>query len=174
MEKLTRSDLMSLEDYAAVRADFRQKAMAHKRNRIVPVGEHVTLHFEDRLTMQYQLQEVLRAEKIFDAEEIEGELRTSVASSWRVLSGSRIARGSGSGIWSLSMQSPMRIWSATPKTKHRPSTICVFRSTTKWRQRRRPVLRSRSELIMKITPSASTRWLPISETPSPATSQLPE
>lgn len=74
MEKLTRSDLMSLEDYAAVRADFRQKAMAHKRNRIVPVGEHVTLHFEDRLTMQYQLQEVLRAEKIFDAEEIEGEL----------------------------------------------------------------------------------------------------
>lgn len=74
MDKLRRSDLMSLEDYAAIRADFRTKAMAHKKNRIIPVGSNVTLHFEDRMTMQYQLQEVLRAEKIFDAEEIEGEL----------------------------------------------------------------------------------------------------
>lgn len=74
MDKLTRSDLMSLEDYAAVREDFRLKAMAYKKNRIIPVGSNVTLHFEDRTTMQYQLQEVLRAEKIFDAQEIEGEL----------------------------------------------------------------------------------------------------
>jgi len=74
MNKLNRSDLLSLEDYAASRAEYRAKAMAHKKNRIVPVGGHVSLHFEDRVTMQYQVQEVLRAEKIFDGNEIEGEL----------------------------------------------------------------------------------------------------
>jgi len=71
---LTPEDLISLEDYARMRPEFRQKSIAHKRVRTVHVGPHVTLLFEDRLTMQYQLQEVLRAEKIFEQDEIKEEL----------------------------------------------------------------------------------------------------
>jgi hypothetical protein len=74
MHKLTRKDLYSLEDYAQVRADFRARIMAHKKNRQVPIGAHVTLYFEDRLTMQYQVQEMLRVERIFEQEGIEDEL----------------------------------------------------------------------------------------------------
>ncbi len=76
MEKLTREDLYSLEAYDEIRPEFRQRIMAHKKNRIVPVGDHVKLHFEDRLLMQYQIQEMLRAEKIFKADEIQEELDT--------------------------------------------------------------------------------------------------
>ncbi len=65
---------MSLEEYETVRSQFRQRVRNHKKNRIVMLGEHVALHFEDRLTMQYQVQEVLRAEKIFQADAIEAEL----------------------------------------------------------------------------------------------------
>lgn len=67
-------DLMSLEQYSKTREDFRKKSMAHKRIRTVHVGPHVTLLFEDRLTMQYQLQEVLRVEKIFEQADILEEL----------------------------------------------------------------------------------------------------
>jgi hypothetical protein len=74
MEKLTRKDLYSLEDYNEMRPEFRRKIMEHKKNRIIAVGDHVKLHFEDRLLMQYQVQEMLRAEKIFDAEGIQEEL----------------------------------------------------------------------------------------------------
>jgi len=74
MQKLTRDDLYSLEDYAQVRGDFRAKVMAHKKNRQVPIGAHATLYFEDRLTMQYQVQEMLRVERIFEREGIEDEL----------------------------------------------------------------------------------------------------
>lgn len=74
MDKLSREDLYSLEGYAEVRSDFRAKVMAHKRERQCNLGEHVTLYFEDRLTMQYQVQEMLRIERIFEPEEIEGEL----------------------------------------------------------------------------------------------------
>lgn len=74
MQPLTRADLMSLEDYAAARAEFRRRVIAHKKNRVVAIGEHVTLHFEDRLTIQYQIQEILRAEKIFEAAGITEEL----------------------------------------------------------------------------------------------------
>jgi hypothetical protein len=74
MQKLTRDDLYSLEDYAQVRADFRAKVMAHKKSRQVPIGAHATLYFEDRLTMQYQVQEMLRVERIFEREGIEEEL----------------------------------------------------------------------------------------------------
>ena len=76
MQKLTRDDLYSLEDYAQVRGDFRAKVMAHKKNRQVPIGAHATLYFEDRLTMQYQVQEMLRVERIFEREGIEEELGT--------------------------------------------------------------------------------------------------
>lgn len=74
MTELTRDDLMSLEQYAAGRASFREKVMAHKRARRIALGPHVTLYFEDRLTIQYQVQEMLRAEKIFEPDGIQEEL----------------------------------------------------------------------------------------------------
>lgn len=74
MEKLKPQDLMTLEDYSEKRAEFRKEAVAHKEKRKVHIGGNATLFFEDRLTMQYQVQEVLRAEKIFDRAGIEDEL----------------------------------------------------------------------------------------------------
>ncbi|MFN4263139.1 MAG: DUF3501 family protein [Thioalkalivibrionaceae bacterium] len=74
MKKLTRDDLYSLEKYAEIRPEFRKSIMAHKKNRVVHVGPNLTLHFEDQKTMSYQVQEMLRAEKIFEAEGIEEEL----------------------------------------------------------------------------------------------------
>ena len=74
MNKLGRNDLYSLEEYATIRPEFRQQVMAHKKHRRVPIGEHATLYFEDRLTMQYQIQEMLRIEKIFEGNEIQEEL----------------------------------------------------------------------------------------------------
>ena len=74
MQKLTRDQLMPLEQYAKVRNDFRAKVMAHKKNRQVHIGPNATLYFEDRLTMHYQIQEMLRAERVFEAEGIEDEL----------------------------------------------------------------------------------------------------
>lgn len=72
--KLTREDLFSLEKYAEIRADLRARVMAHKRKRRAPLGPHATLSFEDRLTVQYQIQEMLRAERIFEAGAIQDEL----------------------------------------------------------------------------------------------------
>jgi len=74
MRKLKREDLWSLEEYHRERPAFRRKVMAHKRDRIVPIGPNATLHFEDRLTMHYQVQEMLRAERIFEPEGIQEEL----------------------------------------------------------------------------------------------------
>jgi hypothetical protein len=75
MDKLSRTDLYSLEEYAAKRKEFRARVMEHKRNRKVLIGPHATLYFEDRLTIQYQIQEMLRSERIFEAEGIEDELQ---------------------------------------------------------------------------------------------------
>ena len=74
MSKLSRDDLMSLEIYANERNEFRAKVMSHKKNRQVKIGDHCTLYFEDRLTIQYQIQEMLRIEKIFEADGIKEEL----------------------------------------------------------------------------------------------------
>lgn len=74
MEKLSRNSLWSLERYAVERPAFRARVMAHKRVRRVALGPHATLFFEDCLTMRYQVQEMLRAERIFEADEIQGEL----------------------------------------------------------------------------------------------------
>ncbi len=74
MAKLTRQDLFTLEKYAEIRNDFRARVIAHKKNRRVPLGEHAALYFEDALTMQYQVQEMLRIEKIFEAAGIQEEL----------------------------------------------------------------------------------------------------
>ena len=74
MERLSRADLMSLEQYSEQRADFRSRVLNHKRNRQVPIGPNATLYFEDRLTMQYQIQEMLRVERIFEIDGIQEEL----------------------------------------------------------------------------------------------------
>jgi hypothetical protein len=71
---LTRADLYGLETYAVERAAFRARVLAHKRARSLPLGEHVTLLFEDRLTVQYQIQEMLRIERIFEPQAIQAEL----------------------------------------------------------------------------------------------------
>jgi hypothetical protein len=74
MHALSPYDLLPLEQYARERADFRTRVLAHKRDRKVRIGEHVTLLFEDRLTIQYQIQEMLRVERIFEAAGIAEEL----------------------------------------------------------------------------------------------------
>ena len=71
---LTRNDLWPLEEYASRRDEFRKQVLAHKKRRQVALGPHATLYFEDQLTMQYQIQEMLRVERIFEAVEIEEEL----------------------------------------------------------------------------------------------------
>jgi len=75
MEKLTPQHLYSLEMYSDVRADFRTRVMEHKKNRQVQIGPHARLYFEDKLTIQYQVQEMLRAERIFERAGIEEELQ---------------------------------------------------------------------------------------------------
>jgi len=74
MQKLTRDNLISLERYAEERPAFRQKVIEHKRNRRLDLGTNAALYFEDFLTMQYQVQEMLRIERIFEADGINEEL----------------------------------------------------------------------------------------------------
>ena len=74
MRKLTRDALISLEKYAEIRDEFRAEVMRHKRDRRLALGTNATLYFEDRLTMQYQVQEMLRIERIFEAAGIDDEL----------------------------------------------------------------------------------------------------
>ena len=74
MQKLSREDLFSLEKYAEARSAFREKVLEHKKNRRLGLGTNAALYFEDRLTMQYQVQEMLRIEKIFEADGIREEL----------------------------------------------------------------------------------------------------
>jgi len=72
--RITPESLMTLEAYARARQGFRAKVIAHKKDRIVRLGEHVTLLFEDELTMRYQIQEMLRIERIFEEEGIRDEI----------------------------------------------------------------------------------------------------
>ena len=74
MEKLSHETLMGLEEYARNRADFRARVIEHKKDRRVAIGDHAALYFEDAFTMQYQVQEMLRIEKIFEPEGIQEEL----------------------------------------------------------------------------------------------------
>jgi hypothetical protein len=74
MPRIDLASLMSLETYARERPQFRARVMAHKKDRAIPLGEHVTLLFEDELTIRYQVQEMLRAERIFEEAGIRGEL----------------------------------------------------------------------------------------------------
>ena len=74
MAAITRQSLLSLEAYAKARAEFRDRVLAHKKARTVHLGEHVTLLFEDELTVRYQIQEMLRIEKVFEEAGIQDEL----------------------------------------------------------------------------------------------------
>jgi len=74
MQLLTPEDLYTLEKYSGMRAEFRTQVMAHKKPRHIALGPNATLYFEDRLTMQYQIQEILRIEKVFEREGILEEL----------------------------------------------------------------------------------------------------
>jgi hypothetical protein len=74
MQKLVEADLLSLERYSRERPEFRARVIAHKKNRQVSVGQNTMWLFEDRLTVQYQVQEMLRTERIFEAEGIAEEL----------------------------------------------------------------------------------------------------
>jgi hypothetical protein len=74
VNKLTPADLLSLEKYSRERSEFRARVMAHKRNRQLLVGPNTLWLFEDRITVQYQIQEMLRTERIFEAEGIAEEL----------------------------------------------------------------------------------------------------
>lgn len=71
---ISRDDLMSLEEYAKARPEFRQKVLDHKKPRQIALGPNATLYFEDRLTLLYQIQEMLRIEKVFEPEGINDEL----------------------------------------------------------------------------------------------------
>ena len=72
--RLARADLMSLEQYSTARKEFRARVLEHKRDRMVSIGPNATWAFEDRLTIQYQVQEMLRVERIFEAAGIQDEL----------------------------------------------------------------------------------------------------
>src|SRR5210317_386390 len=74
MQTITRDDLMSLEQYAEKRGEFRQQVLEHKKHRQIALGPNATLYFEDRLTLLYQIQEMLRIEKVFEADGINEEL----------------------------------------------------------------------------------------------------
>jgi hypothetical protein len=74
MPQIERSSLLTLEAYARERPEFRARVMAHKKNRAASLGDHMTLIFEDELTIRYQVQEMLRVERIFEAQGIEDEL----------------------------------------------------------------------------------------------------
>jgi len=74
MPQITPDSLMTLEAYARARPQFRARVMAHKKNRTLQLGGHVTLMFEDELTIRYQIQEMLRAERVFEEAGVQGEL----------------------------------------------------------------------------------------------------
>ena len=74
MKAISRSSLLTLEAYARQRNEIRSRVMAHKKNRTVHLGQHLTLIFEDEITIRYQIQEMLRIEKTFDEQGIRNEL----------------------------------------------------------------------------------------------------
>lgn len=76
MAQITRDSLLTLEDYAKVRQEKRREVMAHKKPRKIPLGNHITLFFEDEVTIRYQIQEMLHVERIFQENEIIHELET--------------------------------------------------------------------------------------------------
>ncbi len=74
MPRISRESILSLESYSRQRNEIRARTIAHKKNRTIHLGDHLTLIFEDDVTIRYQIQEMLRAERIFEEEGIQGEL----------------------------------------------------------------------------------------------------
>jgi hypothetical protein len=74
MTKITRDSLMTLEAYSKARPQYRARVMVHKKDRTLALGDHVTLIFEDELTVRYQVQEMLRVERTFEEAGIQDEL----------------------------------------------------------------------------------------------------
>ena len=139
MDKLTRQDLYSLEQYAEHRTDIRARVMAHKQDRKVHIGPNATLYFEDRQTIQYQIQEMLRVERIFEASGIGEELaaynplipdgRTRCLPGW---SESRTRSGYGWTAAIRSWPSPTRTSIAKPLTRHRRCISCASSCPMPW------------------------------------------
>ena len=147
---LTRSDLWSLEEYAGRRQDFRTQVMAHKKRRNVALGPNATLYFEDELTMRYQIQDMLRVERIFEAAEIEEELASynpliPNGSNWKAtfmieygdIEERKVALATMGGIeqtvWvrvgdagEKIFASPTKTWTVPETKKQRPCTSCAL------------------------------------------------
>ncbi len=71
---LTKNDLLSLEEYSSRRQEFKAQVIEHKKTRNVSLNQYARLYFEDELTIRYQIQEMLRIEKVFEAQGIQDEL----------------------------------------------------------------------------------------------------
>lgn len=148
MHQLEHDDLYSLEEYARRRAEFRARVLEHKRHRRLHLGTCLTLCFEDSLTVQYQVQEMLRIERIFEAEAIAGELAAynplipdghnwkatlliefptppSVPAGCATSSVSSTGSGPRWPVARASWRWPMKTWSAAPPRRPRPCISCV-------------------------------------------------
>jgi hypothetical protein len=158
MAKLTRQDLHSLEKYAEIRADFRAMIIEHKKKRRLPLGAHAALYFEDALTMQYQVQEMLRIERIFEAAGIQDELDVYNAlipdgGNWKAtfmveypdenerrraladLVGIEKPCGCGWKASIRSLPSPTRTWTALAPTRPPRCISCASNSRRRWSPR---------------------------------------
>ena len=149
MTHLTRQDLFNLEKYAEIRNEFRSQVMAHKKNRRLALNDHAVIYFEDRMTMQYQIQEMLRIERIFEAEGIQQELEVyntliPDGSNWKatfmIEYGNVEERknaltkliGLTSRVMKKSMLFAMKTWIAKQKTKLQLCILCDLNLALRW------------------------------------------
>ena len=149
MAQISRDSLLTLEAYARQRKEFRARVIAHKKNRTIHLGKHVTLIFEDELTMRYQVQEMLRIEKTFEEAGIQDELdaynplipdgtqpegddddrvrrsQSSASANWRGSRASRTRSTSRSTATPRSTPLRTRTWSARTTRRLRRCTSCA-------------------------------------------------
>ena len=152
MPRITRESLLTLEAYAKARKEFRAQVLAHKKPRTVHLGEHLTLVFEDELTLRYQIQEMLRIEKTFEEAGIQDELdaynplvpdgtnfKATMLIEYADVDERRVALapaqghrgprlGAGRGLRRRSTRSPTRTWSARTTRRPRRCTSCASSS----------------------------------------------
>ena len=181
MDKLKPEDLLSLEAYHKQRAEFRARVLAHKRLRQVAVGPNLTLYFEDRLTMQYQVQEMLRVERIFESEgvargaraiqpvdpgrhELEGDPDARVSGrggaargAWRSSPASNTVSMSRSRTSAVCSRMPTRTCRAATRQRPRLSTSCASSWTAPCGRSSRPARNSGSASSIRDTRTRSSR-----------------